>query len=127
MTLLLAICASVIIAVSIYLILGRELKGIAMGMFLLSHAAHLGILAMSGAPLVAAENGAVVTKGPPVLGMGEVPADPVPQALILTSIVISFAVTAFMLTLIVITHRRTGSLEIAELMGEDRPAPPTTF
>ena len=34
MTLLMVICVVVIIAVSIYLILGRELKSVAMGVFL---------------------------------------------------------------------------------------------
>ena len=57
MTLLLAICVFVIIGVSVYLILGKELKEVAMGLFLLSHGAHLAILAMSGGYREWAENG----------------------------------------------------------------------
>lgn len=120
MTVLLAICSAVIFGVSLFMILGRELKGVAMGLFLFSHAAHLGILAMSGQPFVS--TGAI--KSPPILGEGSAPVDPLPQALILTSIVISFAVMAFLLTLLVTTHRRTGTLSVNELAQEDRPSPP---
>ncbi len=125
MTLLLAICAAVVFAVSVYLLLGRELKGVAMGVFLFSHAAHMGILAMSGQPFVKGAGGASPMKEPPIIGLGEHLVDPLPQALILTSIVISFAVTAFLLTLLVTTHRRTGTLEVNALADEDRPAPPS--
>lgn len=117
MTLLLSICVAVIFGVSIYLMLSRELKAAAMGVFLFSHAAHMGIIAVSRSP---------VGKTPPILHNGEVmpgapPVDPLPQALILTSIVISFAVMAFLLTLLVITQRRAGTLEVAELAKEQLP------
>jgi multicomponent Na+:H+ antiporter subunit C len=122
MTLLLAICVFVIIGVSVYLILGKELKEIAMGLFLLSHGAHLAILAMSGQPVTTTTTGAPITKGPPVLGASEVASvDPLPQALILTSIVISFAVMAFMLTLLVMTYRKADRLWVDDLAGDDAP------
>ena len=119
MTLLLGICVAVIFAVSVFLLLSRELKSIAMGVFLFSHAAHLGILAMSGQPVLP---GGVV-KGAPVLGSSPngVHADPLPQALILTSIVISFAIMAFLLTLLVTTFRTTRTLNVEKLSLEDRP------
>lgn len=116
MTALLAICVAVIFGVSIYLILGRELKEVAMGVFLLTHGAHIGILAMSGSPM---KNGEL--RGPPVLGSAEHYVDPLPQALILTSIVISFALMAFLLTLLVVTHRRVGGLNVNHLGNENRP------
>ena len=125
MTLLLAICVSVILGVSVYLILGRELKEVAMGVFLLGHAAHLGIIAMSGQPVMQAAGLGAVLKSPPVLGAGETaPVDPLPQALVLTSIVISFAVTAYLLTLLVVTYRRTAALWVNDLALEDRPKKP---
>lgn len=120
MTVLLAICVAVIFAVSIYLMLGRELKGVAMGVFLLSHGAHLGIIAMSGQPLTVA-GGQAQPKGPPIVGHAASPVDPLPQALVLTSIVISFAVMAFLLTLLVVTHRRAGQLSVDELSREGLP------
>lgn len=123
MTLLLSICVAVIFGVSIYLMLSRDLKSIAMGVFIFSHGAHLGILAMSGQPL--ARIGDTVTpKGPPILGTAEHLVDPLPQALILTSIVISFAVMAFLLTLLVVTHRRSGTMSVPELGREGIETPP---
>ena len=124
MTLLLAICVAVIFAVSIFLMLSKDLKSIAMGVFIFSHGAHMGILAMSGQPLFH-RGGAVEIKGPPILGAADVLVDPLPQALILTSIVISFAVTGFLLTLLVVTQRRSGTLSVAELACEGRATPPT--
>ncbi len=126
MTLLIAICVAVIFGVSIYLLLGRELKGMAMGLFLLSHGANLGILAMSGQPLRVVEEKTVLL-GPPILTQASIPVDPLPQALILTAIVISFAVTAFLLTLLVATYRRVNHLAADELANDDRPTVLTTL
>lgn len=126
MTLLMAICVAVIFAVSIYLLLGRELKGIAMGLFLISHGANLGILAMSGQPLRKVGN-EVAALGPPILAQEAAPVDPLPQALILTAIVISFAVTAFLLTLLVATYRRVEHLAADDLANQDRPTVLTTL
>jgi multicomponent Na+:H+ antiporter subunit C len=146
MTMVLAICVGVTFAVSIYLMLGRELKGVAMGVFLLSHAANLSILAMSGSPVMTSSqmqeervSEAVVghltdvdsptMKDPPIM-IGKYAnddplaqmVDPLPQALILTAIVISFGVMAFLLTLIVVTNRKTDTLQIDELAEASRQA-----
>ena len=129
MTLVLSIMVALILGVSVYLMLSRELKSVAMGVFVLSHAVHLGILAMSGSPVL--RDGTALAA--PVLGQvaevaGRAPeeqlVDPLPQALILTSIVISFAVTGVMLTLLVITQRRAGTLRVERLVPSDRPEPP---
>lgn len=122
MTLLLSIMVALILGVGVYLMLSRELKSVAMGVFVLSHAVHLGILAMSGSPVL--RDGTLLSA--PVLGQApeEQLVDPLPQALILTSIVISFAVTGVMLTLLVITHRRAGTLRVERLVPSDRPEPP---
>lgn len=141
MTMILAICVGVTFAVSIYLMLEHELKGVAMGVFLLSHAANLSILAMSGSPIMTSAQQAEdhdaqrhltavdspVMKDPPILADRYANADPLaqmvdplPQALILTAIVISFGVMAFLLTLIVVTNRKTNTLEISELAEEAR-------
>lgn len=124
MTLLMAVCVAVIFSVSIFLMLSKNLKSIAMGVFIFSHGAHLGILAMSGQPLFRLGD-SVQIKGPPILGTAEVLVDPLPQALILTSIVISFAVTGFLLTLLVVTQRRSGTLSVVELAREGRATAPT--
>jgi len=114
MTVILAICVAVVFAVSVYLFLGRELKEIAMGVFLISHAAHLSIIAMARSPLV--DSG--MLKRAPILSEAGPHVDALPQALILTSIVISFAVSAFLLTLVVLTGRKVRTLNVDELAGE---------
>ena len=48
--------------------------------------------------------------------------DPLPQALILTAIVIGFGVMGFLLTLLVVTNRKTGTIEVADLAQEARRA-----
>lgn len=123
MTVILAICVGVTFGVSIMLLLGRELKGIAMGVFLIGHAANLSIIAMSGSPVT--PHTGPNFKEPPLVSMqaaGEngsavlqTVVDPLPQALILTAIVIGFAVMAFLLTLIVQTARVTKTLEVDDL------------
>ena len=152
MTMVLAICVAVTFAVSIYLMLGRELKGVAMGVFLLGHAANLSIIAMSGSPVmthaqqqaeVASATGSDIgstetnltsvesplMKDPPILATpyaNDQPlaqmVDPLPQALILTAIVIGFGVMGFLLTLLVVTNRKTGTIEVADLAQEARRA-----
>ncbi|MCG8512405.1 MAG: sodium:proton antiporter [Rhodospirillales bacterium] len=126
MTLIIAICVGVTFAVSIYMLLGRELKGIAMGVFLIGHAANMSIIAMSRSPIIRTAEEPEALKIPPVLGQPGIDpqtplntiADPLPQALILTAIVIGFAVMAFLLTLIVQTARVTGTLRTDTLGGD---------
>ncbi|MEO1237829.1 MAG: sodium:proton antiporter [Planctomycetota bacterium] len=121
MTFVMAACVAVCFAVSVYLLLGRDLKGLAMGVFLLGHAANLSILAMSGSPVQPADTEALLKTTP--IASYDTPTqdaladmvDPLPQALILTAIVIGFAVMGFLLTLLVVTHRSAGTLEVDEL------------
>lgn len=150
MTMVIAICVAVTFAVSIYLMLGRELKGVAMGVFLLGHAANLSIIAMSGSPVMTPQQheaevasatesdtgssevhltsvDSPLMKDPPILAnqyANDQPlaqmVDPLPQALILTAIVIGFGVMAFLLTLLVVTNRKTGTIEVADLAEEAR-------
>jgi multicomponent Na+:H+ antiporter subunit C len=75
---------------AVYLMLSKSLLRIIIGTGLLSHGAHLLILTMGG----------LAGESPPVVAEGVTNyADPLPQALILTAIVISFGVTAFFLVL----------------------------
>lgn len=139
MTAVLAICVAITFGVSVFLLLSRELKGIAMGVFLIGHAANLSIIAMSRSPVIGsgdvalaeAADGVELTEGllksPPVLPTRDPIAqplaqmvDPLPQALILTAIVIGFGVMGFLLALIVMTGRTTGTLETDQLGDEDR-------
>ncbi len=118
MTTVLAGCVAVLVTVSIYLMLSRELKSVAMGVFVLGHGANLAIIAMSGSPVLPGGG----LRNPPILGSSDL-VDALPQALILTAIVINFAVMGFLLTLLIVTARRTGTLNVDELatLGRSNP------
>ena len=113
MSVLTALAVGVLFAVSVYLMLGGELRSVCMGVFLLGHGATLAILSSSTSP---------TGKLPPILGehvdLATV-VDPLPQALILTAIVIGFAVQAFLLTLLILTWRRARTLTIDDLAMEN--------
>ena len=109
MSVLTALTVGVLFAVSVYLMLGGELRSVCMGVFLLGHGANLAILSSSTSP---------TGKLPPILADHidlSAFVDPLPQALILTAIVIGFAVQAFLLTLLILTWRRGRSLAIDDL------------
>lgn len=105
-------------AAGIYMMLRRSVVKLIIGLALLSQAANLLIFAV-GRP----------GRGtPPIIppGMAELTtpfSDPVPQALILTAIVISFGVTAFALILIKRTYQETGTDDLDALRATDQRTP----
>lgn len=116
MTWLLAITAGVLFAAGLYMILRRSLVKILVGLALLSYAVNL--LLFNSAPLLPAR--------PPLLPPGngtppEVYADPLPQALILTAIVISFGVTAFAVVLMRQVYGTLGTDDLNEMRCTDVP------
>jgi multicomponent Na+:H+ antiporter subunit C len=106
-------------ACSIYLILERSLTRVLLGLMLMANATNLLILATGGyaglAPFFNKDTGANEY------------ADPLPQALILTSIVISFAVTAFMLGIIYRTWVLARQDEIQDDVEDRRVAATPRF
>lgn len=103
------ILTGVLVTVATYLIMSKSVLRVILGTAIFSHAAHLLILTMGGL-----KGGAV-----PILGDEEPGAltDALPQALILTSIVISFAVTALALVLAYRTYQTLGTDSFEELRG----------
>ncbi|HWJ78602.1 MAG TPA: Na(+)/H(+) antiporter subunit C [Niallia sp.] len=92
-----------------YLILSKSLLRIIIGTGLLSHGVHLLLLTMGGLKKGAA----------PLLGQhAESYTDPLPQALILTAIVISFGVTSFLLVLAYRTYQELGTDNMEKLRGK---------
>lgn len=90
MTVVLAAAAAVLFGCGTYLLLQRELTRIVLGLALLAHGANLFILLGAG------------RRGRPTFVGGDVDAsllDPLPQAFVLTAIVITFGVTTFLLGL----------------------------
>ncbi len=95
---------------AVYLILSRSLLRIIIGTGLLSHGTHLLLLTMGG----------LGGKSAPVLADGVTDyVDPLPQALILTAIVISFGVTAFSLVLAYRTYKEVGTDNMELMKGTE--------
>ncbi|GLC90504.1 Na(+)/H(+) antiporter subunit C [Lysinibacillus piscis] len=110
MEILLAFVIGFLFMAATYLLLSKSLLRIIIGTGLLSHGAHLLILTMGG----------LGGEAPPVLTDGARDfADPLPQALILTAIVISFGVTAFFLVLAYRTYQDLGTDDLSLLKGSD--------
>jgi multicomponent Na+:H+ antiporter subunit C len=109
MSLLLALTAGALAAVGSYLLFQRKLSRIIIGLGLLSHAANI-LLITAGDPGRA-----------PIVGSGDEEsfADPLPQALALTAIVITFGVTALLLALAYRSYLLTRDDEVVDDL-EDR-------
>jgi multicomponent Na+:H+ antiporter subunit C len=91
-----------------YLILSRTLLRIILGMSIIGHGVNLLILTMGG----------LKTGAPPLLGLGVTTfTDPLPQALLLTAIVINFATTALLLVLSYRAYQVTGTDDVGKIWG----------
>jgi len=115
MSVLLAITAGVLFAAGLYMMLRRSLVKILVGLLLLSYAVNLlffssGTLTPGLPPILPSDGG---------LGLAGSYADPVPQALILTAIVISFGLTAFAVVLLRQTYQTIGVDDLDELRNTD--------
>lgn len=103
---LLAVVVAGLYTAGFYLLLRRSLVKIVLGLALVGHGANLLIftaagIVRGGAPLV-----------PSGADSGHALADPLPQALILTAIVIGFGVLAFALVLFRRVSQSTGSEDL---------------
>ncbi len=114
MEVLLALAAGVLYAAGIYLMLRRRLAQLIVGLGLLSNGTNLLLFTAGG-----------LTRGrPPVVPDGAERllgpyADPVPQALVLTAIVIGFGLLAFALVLADRVHDTLGTDDVDEI-GRER-------
>ncbi|WP_172373151.1 Na(+)/H(+) antiporter subunit C [Sporosarcina jiandibaonis] len=110
MEFVMAIVIGILFMAAVYLILSKSLLRIILGTGLLSHGAHLLILTMGG----------LGGTSPPVLAEGVTDyVDPLPQALILTAIVISFGVTAFIIVLFYRTYAEHKTDNMNLMKGND--------
>ena len=109
MNVTLAATAAILVGLGSYLVLQRELSRVVIGLGILAHAGNVLFLSSGRAGL------------PPFVGSGDRRdfSDPLPEALILTAIVISFAVTIFLLALAYRSWVLTGDDEVEDDV-EDR-------
>lgn len=115
MELLFALMVGTLYGCSLYLLLRRSIVKLAVGLILLGNGANLLIFSAGG----------LIRGRPPLVpeGATTVPApyaDPLPQALILTAIVISFGVLVFAVALIYRTYRALSTDDLDDLTTTDR-------
>lgn len=96
---LIAIMIAVMTSCGIYLMLRSRTFPVIVGLTMLSYAVNLFIFVM----------GRLKSGAPPIIGTSEQYADPLPQALVLTAIVISFAMTAFVMVLALRARAELGN------------------
>jgi multicomponent Na+:H+ antiporter subunit C len=118
MHLLLALLVGVLFAAGVYLILQRHLLRIIFGLILLGNAVNLLVFTVGRAARLA----------PPLIPEGmtvppEATANPLPQALVLTAIVISFGLVAFALVLAYRAYATLGTTDTDALEEATSPAP----
>ncbi len=115
MEFLLAILIGGLFSAAIYMILRRSIIKLIIGLSFLAHAANLLIFTL----------GRVIRGKAPLIEEGskhitEAVADPLPQALILTAIVIGFGVTAFTIVLIQQVYQSVGVDDSDKLKASDQ-------
>ena len=100
MELLVASALGVVVACGVFLVLRARTFPVIIGVSLLGYAVNFFIFAM----------GRLTSDAPPILHDGlEIAADPLPQALVLTAIVIGFAMTGFVVELAIRARHETTS------------------
>lgn len=115
MQLLLSIVVGGLFAAGLYLMLRRSIVKLVIGLGLISNAVNLLIFTVSG-----------LTRGrPPIIPEGSLRptgpvADPLPQALILTAIVIGFGVIAFAVVLIQRAYQTVGTDDLDDMRATDQ-------
>ena len=115
MRLLLALVIAGLYAAGFYMMLRRSIVKVGIGVALLTNAANLLIFVAGGLSRFGAP---IIPEGQRALGTAV--ADPLPQALILTAIVISFGVLSFALVLIYRVNRICGTVDCDLLLTEER-------
>jgi multicomponent Na+:H+ antiporter subunit C len=114
MNFILALVIGALYTAGLYMMLRRSIVKLIIGLVLLGHAANLLIFTVGG----------LRRASPPLIPEGAVQptapiADPVPQALILTAIVIGFGVLAFALVLIHRAHQVVGTDDLDDMKATD--------
>ncbi|HMQ66445.1 MAG TPA: Na(+)/H(+) antiporter subunit C [Arachnia sp.] len=108
--LILAVTAGVLVASGVYLLLERSLTRILLGVLMASNGVNMLFLVAAGKP-----------GAPPIIGLsdGDV-SDPLPQAMVLTAIVITMAVAGFVLSLAYRSFQLHGHDEVADDVEDAR-------
>lgn len=112
---LLALAVAILYAAGLYLLMRRSVVKLLIGLVLIGHAANLLIFTSAG----------LTRLRPPLTPEGaqapEPPfADPLPAALILTAVVISFAIVSFTIVLVKRAYQDVGTDDLEVMRATDR-------
>lgn len=112
-SLTLVVVVAVLVAAGVYLILERSLTRVLLGLVLAGNGVNLLLLVAGGR-----------AGGAPILGRGPVAemSDPLPQALVLTAIVITLGVAAFLLAMAYRSWQLNGHDEVQDDVEDRRVA-----
>lgn len=116
MTFVLSLVVGVLYAGAAYLMLRRSVVKLMLGLVLLSHGTNLLLFLMGDG--VVRGNPSFVDPATTVVADGA--ADPLPQALILTAIVISFGFLSFILALAYRANQAVGSDDLDDMTSTDK-------
>ena len=116
----LALAIGAVASVGLYLAMSRDLMRIVIGLAMLGSAVNLFVFAAgrvgsAAAPLVA----------PGAETVTSAVANPLPQALVLTAIVIGFALACFSVALVLALQRQTGVADVDALVFAEPPSAPS--
>ena len=114
MELLLPLLAAVLVGTGVFLVLARAMIRLIIGLSMIAYGANLSILLATGA----------FSGAPPLTNLDGPYTDPLPQALILTAIVIGFGTTSLLLVLSVRAFQATGTDHVQELLEKPDPVTP---
>ncbi|MDQ3458633.1 MAG: Na+/H+ antiporter subunit C [Deinococcota bacterium] len=114
MELLLPLLASLLVATGIFLMLSRAMIRLIIGLSVFAYGVNLSLFLTGG----------METGAPPLLNVQGPYRDPLPQALILTAIVIGFATTALLLVLAMRAYQAAGTDHVQDLAETPDPTGP---
>ena len=107
---LLALAIGLLTATGLYLMLRQRTFPVILGLTFLSYAVNLFLFT----------SGRLAVNAAPIIGQTDTPADPLPQALVLTAIVITMAVAGFVLSLAYRSFQLHGHDEVADDVEDAR-------
>ncbi|MDO4244718.1 MAG: NADH-quinone oxidoreductase subunit K [Deinococcus sp.] len=105
---LFALIIGILVAAGVFLLLSRSIVRVVLGLAFIGYGVNLAILTVAG----------LENKSPPLLTLPGPYVDPLPQALILTAIVIGFATTALLLTVALRAYQVAGHDDV-EAFGDN--------
>ena len=113
---LFALIIGILVGSGVFLLLSRSIVRVVLGLAFIGYGVNLAILTVAG----------LEDKSPPLLTLPGPYVDPLPQALILTAIVIGFATTALLLTVVLRAYQVAGHEDVeafGDSLARDPDAP----